>query len=115
MPIRIIDVSREAADRIDAFDSVGAHSVELAHGAGASHAYVLHFDPGGVIGPHPAGFDQLFIVSQGAGWIAGADGVRHPVDTGHAAFVPKGERHAKGSDRGMVAVMLQSDRFARSE
>jgi hypothetical protein len=35
-------------------------SIEPAEGNGEAHAYVLHFGPGGVIGPHQAGFGQLF-------------------------------------------------------
>ena len=112
MLIRLINIGRAAARPIELFSSVAASSVELAHGAGESHAYVVHIAPGGCIGPHPAGFDQLFLVSQGAGWVAGADGVRHSVDVSRAAFVPTGEVHSKGSEAGMVAVMVQASSFS---
>lgn len=111
MPIRLIDARREVARPIRDYATVGAFSIDLAHGAGASHAYAVHVEPGGLIGPHPAGFDQVFVVSQGSGWVAGADGVRHAVDADRCAFVPKGELHSKGSESGMVACMIQADRF----
>ena len=111
MPIRIVDFSAVAAQPVELFASSGAASVELAHGSGESHVYTLHFAPGGVIGPHPAGFDQLFLVVQGSGWVAGSNGVRHSVDSNHGAFVSKGEVHSKGTATGMVAVMVQSSEF----
>lgn len=111
MPIQLIDYSADKSVRIDRFSSSGASSVELAHGSGESHAYAVHFIPGGEIGPHPAGFDQLFVVLQGSGWVAGTDGVRHAVGLGCGAFIPTGEVHSKGSDTGMVAIMVQSTAF----
>ncbi|MFO0706297.1 MAG: cupin domain-containing protein [Nitrospira sp.] len=119
MPIRIIDFGAKAAQPVELFSSSGAASVELAHGQGESHVYTLHFTPGGMIGPHPAGFDQLFLVVQGSGWVAGSNGVHQNVGTNCGAFVPKGEVHSKGTETGMVAVMVQSSKFmspgARSE
>lgn len=111
MPIRIIDFGAEVAQPVELFSSSGVASVELAHGNGESHAYTLHFAPGGVIGPHPAGFDQLFLVVQGSGWVAGSNGVRQSVGVNCGAFVPKGEVHSKGTATGMVAVMVQSSEF----
>ncbi len=114
MPIRIIDFGAEVAQPVELFSSSGAASVELAHGHGESHAYTLHFAPGGMIGPHPAGFDQLFLVVQGSGWVAGSDGIRQSVGTNCGAFVSKGEVHSKGTVFGMVAIMVQSSKFVLS-
>ena len=111
MTIRLVDFTAQMARTIEQFASSGASSVELAHGDGESHAYAIHFVPGGAIGPHPAGFDQLFLVVQGSGWIAGQDGVRINIGTSRGAFVPKGEIHSKGSEAGMLAVMVQASNF----
>ncbi len=111
MPIRLVDFTAASGRPIEQYSSIDASAVELAHGAGDSHAYAVHIARGGVIGPHPAGYDQLFLVVQGSGWISGADGVRHDVGSLRGAFVPKGEVHAKGSDAGMVAVMVQASTF----
>lgn len=115
MTIRLVDFSPQSARPIERFGSSGASSVALAHGKGESHVYAIHVVPGGVIGPHPAGFDQLFLVVQGAGWVAGADGVRVDVDTNRAAFVPNGEVHSKGSETGMLAVMVQASVFSLAQ
>jgi quercetin dioxygenase-like cupin family protein len=82
-------------------------SIELAEGQGEAHAYVLYFEPGGEIGPHEAGFGQLFLAVSGSGWVAGADGVHLPLAEGEAAFIRRGEVHSKGSEAGLTALMLQ--------
>lgn len=109
----VIETGRETAERIEVYDSKASWSRPLGDGGGESHVYVLHFDPGGEIGAHEAGFDQLFIVVDGSGWGAGANGVRIPLRTGQAARFRKGEMHSKGSDEGMTAVMIQSDGLSR--
>lgn len=115
MAIRLVDFTPQRAQAIEQFAASGASTVDLAHGAGESHAYAIHFVPGGAIGPHPAGFDQLFLVVQGSGWVAGADGVRISVDANCGAFVPRGEVHSKGSQTGMLALMFQASTFSLVE
>ena len=79
----------------------------LRPGRAAAHAYVLHFEADGVIGPHQAGFGQLFFAMSGEGWVAGDDRLRHPLREGEAAFIRRGEVHSKGSENGLVALMIQ--------
>ena len=111
MAIRIFRCDASQAKPIHAYASVGAHSCEIAHGSGESHAYVVHIEPSGVIGPHPAGFDQVLIVVKGSGWVAGDDGNRHKIEEESCAFISLGEMHSEGSSTGMVAVMLQASSF----
>lgn len=113
VPIHIVEFKAGAAAPIESFSSLSASAVTLGHGVGESHVYAVHVEPGGEIGPHPAGFDQLFLVVQGSGWVAGSDGIRHPLATLQGAFVPQGETHAKGSVAGMVAIMVQAARLSR--
>jgi quercetin dioxygenase-like cupin family protein len=82
-------------------------SVKILEGAGEAHAYVLHFEPGGEIGPHEAGFGQLFVALSGSGWVAGPDGERIALGEGQAAFFPRGDVHSKGSETGLTALMFQ--------
>jgi quercetin dioxygenase-like cupin family protein len=105
--MRVIETGREAAERIERFESQGAWSLKLGGGSGEAYVYSVHFDPGGEIGPHEAGFDQLFVVVEGSGWGAGADGARTPLVRGQAALFRRGEVHSKGSERGMQAIMIQ--------
>lgn len=96
-----------AVEAVSDFDSHSASAAPLASGMGEAHAYRLEFGPGGIIDRHVAGFGQLFVVVAGSGWVAGGDGVRRPVAPGDVAYFARGEEHAKGSDTGMTAVMVQ--------
>ncbi|MET0518069.1 MAG: hypothetical protein ABW005_04435 [Burkholderiaceae bacterium] len=109
--MKVVDFGAGQALPIDRFASHGAGSVPLAQGEGESHVYAIHIEAGGLIGPHPAGFDQLFLIVQGAGWVSGADGVRQALASGQGAFIDSGELHAKGSDSGMLALMLQARHY----
>jgi quercetin dioxygenase-like cupin family protein len=95
------------AERIGAYRSRAASSLSVAEGAGEAYAYVVYLEPGGEIGSHEAGFGQLFFAVRGSGWVAGADGERVPLAEGEAAFFRRGEVHAKGSETGMTAFMVQ--------
>lgn len=105
--MKIINFSKERAKPIEHFQSVGASSVGLGDGHGEAHVYCVQFEPGGEIGQHPTGFGQLFLVVAGAGWISGQDGVRVELAAGQGAYFSRGELHAKGSDVGMTAIMIQ--------
>lgn len=105
--MHILDFAPEHAAPITEFQSRAASAQPLGDGQGEAHVYAVHVAPGGHIGPHPAGFGQLFCVMAGVGWVAGADGVRHEVRTGQAAVIARGELHSKGSDTGLTALMVQ--------
>ena len=105
--MRMIEFSREHARPIELYESVAASSVSLADGTGEAHVYCLHFEPGGEIGQHPTGFGQLLLVMQGEGWASGDDGKRVTLSAGQGAVFERGELHAKGSESGMTALMVQ--------
>lgn len=107
--MEIVRAAAESASPIGSrsFEVLGVSSLELAAGSGDAHAYVLRFDADGVIGPHEAGFGQLLLAVSGEGWVAGEDGVRQPLREGDVAFIRRGEIHSKGSDTGLVALMIQ--------
>lgn len=105
--VKIIDFSEERAEPIEQFQSACASSVRLGDGHGEAHVYCVRFEPGGEIGQHPTGFGQLFLVVAGTGWVSGHDGARVELAAGQGAYFPRGELHAKGSDMGMTAIMIQ--------
>jgi quercetin dioxygenase-like cupin family protein len=55
---------------------------------------------------------QLFIVIQGEGWIEGEDKTRITLKSGEGVFWEKGEGHTSGSDTGLTALVLQSEKLA---
>jgi quercetin dioxygenase-like cupin family protein len=107
--VRIVRPTEKAAEPIGArpYPARKASSLELAEGEGEVHAYVLYFEAGGEIGPHKAGHGQLFLALSGEGWVSGGDGVRQKLANGEAAFIRRGEIHAKGSETGLTALMVQ--------
>jgi quercetin dioxygenase-like cupin family protein len=111
--VRIVRPAEDAAERIGPrpYAVRKAWSLEIAEGDGEAHAYVLYLQPGGEIGPHEAGYGQLFLALSGAGWVAGGDGIRQALATGEAAFFSRGEIHSKGSEAGMTALMVQVREF----
>jgi quercetin dioxygenase-like cupin family protein len=107
--VRIVRPTENAAECIGSrpYAVRGTSSLEIAEGEGEAHAYVLYFHPGGEIGPHEAGYGQMFLALSGEGWVAGRDGVRHALTSGEAAFIARGEIHSKGSETGLTALMVQ--------
>jgi len=97
---------RELAPVVD-FQSRDASSAELAAGSGAAHIHLVHIAAGGEIGPHVAGFGQLFLCVEGSGWVAAADDERISISRGQVAFFARGERHSKGSTDGLHALIIQ--------
>ena len=107
--MRILELHRDRATPIEAYASRAAASIPLGSGRGEAHVYAIHFEPGGSIGRHRAGFGQLFVVVSGSGWVEGDDGSRRELAPGQAAWFARGEMHAKGSEDGLVALMVQVD------
>ena len=89
------------------FQSTGAGAAELATGSGQAHIHIVRIDPGGEIGPHVAGFGQLFVCLEGSGWVCSADGERVSLSRGQVAYFARGERHSKGSTDGLRALIIQ--------
>jgi len=92
---------------IGAHGSVGLHATRIASGDDGVSVTCLAVRPGGVIGAHPATGDQLFLVIAGSGWVAGADGMRHPVQAGQGARWAKGEVHSSGTDTSLTALAVE--------
>ena len=105
--MQLLDFARSHDTLISAYESQGAYALPLGDGRGEGHVYRIRIEPGGSIGPHAAGFGQLFLVVTGSGWISGSDGARYPLATGQGAWIARGEVHAKGSDTGLTAIMVQ--------
>ncbi len=105
--MQVVSLTGQQTEPIADYGSAGAASVRIAAGRGDAHIHVIVLDPGGVIGPHEAGFGQLLVPLSGSGWIADADGHAVPISRGTAGFVRRGEIHSKGSDTGMTALMIQ--------
>jgi quercetin dioxygenase-like cupin family protein len=105
--MHVIDFVPEHAAPITEFASRGASAQSLGDGTGEAHVYAVNLMAGGEIGPHPAGFGQLFIVVAGEAWVSAGDGARRSLRVGQGAVIARGEVHAKGSEAGCTAIMIQ--------
>ncbi len=109
--MKLIEFLRDKAEPITLFESVSAASLEIGEGNGEAHVYCIYLEPGGKIGDHRAGFDQLFLVVEGAAWAAGEDRKRVALSAGQGAYFATGEVHSKGSDQGATVIMIQGSRL----
>src|SRR5512142_1162960 len=82
----ILDFAARELQSITEFRSSRAASAEVAAGAGDAHVHFVEIAAGGAIGPHVAGFGQLFVCLAGEGWVASADDARVPLREGQAAY-----------------------------
>ncbi len=105
--MRVITLAEIALAPVTQYGGQGATSTELSNGSGESHVHILRFAPGGAVEPHPTGFAQLLVPITSAGWVSDHSGARHDLAVGQAAYLARGEMHAKGSASGMIALMVQ--------
>lgn len=87
----------------------GSVSARVRRLAAQAHAVVIEIAPGGVVGRHPAGVPQLFVVVSGSGWVSGSDGQREPIGAGEAVVWEEGEEHESGSDEGMTVLAVEAE------
>jgi quercetin dioxygenase-like cupin family protein len=66
---------------------------------------------GGLVGRHPAGCEQLFVVVAGSGWVSGGDGAREPIAAGEGVIWSQGDEHESGSDDGMTAIVVEAEQL----
>ena len=105
--MQLLDFTPGHEKLISVYQSHGAYALPLGEGRGEGHVYCIRIEAGGEIGPHEAGFAQLFLVVAGSGWVSGGDGVPRPLGVGRGALIGRGEVHAKGTDVGLTAIMVQ--------
>ena len=111
--MRVYDFGRNHALPVDHYESRNFMIARIFRGAQRETALDLaYLEPGGVIGKHPTGLDQLFMVVNGRGWVSGPDGKPEAISAGQAAFWQRGEEHETRTDNGLIAVIVQSNDLA---
>src|SRR5437763_13793128 len=76
------------------------------------HSEILHvgcmrLGAGGLVGSHEAATHQLFAVVEGEGWTRKGTADRAPIRAGQAVLWEPGELHEAGTERGMVAIVVE--------
>lgn len=110
-----IDLSPETARRVTEYDSHGTRWHLLPSSDSAARIGLMHYSPGAILGMHPAGIDQLFVVVSGSGWVKTGEGEPETIAEFEAVLWKAGEAHESGSDVGMTAVIIQAETFDESE
>ena len=106
--MRLISFGPEAGHHVDRFGS-SFTLTPLMSPSDTARTVCLHLEAGGSVGAHDALATQLFCVVNGEGWVSGDDGVPHAIQALEAAHWEAGERHAAGTDSGMVVVVIEGD------
>lgn len=75
----------------------------------AIHVGCVYLKAGGLVGYHRASAHQLFVVTQGDGWVRAEGPARHSMRAGQAAFWPAGEFHEAGTDTGMMVIVIEGE------
>lgn len=105
--MRLYSFGADAGRPIADFGSVGLTITPIVRAAGEAQAVAMWLAAGGAVGRHAAVGGQLFLVTQGEGWVEGDDGARREIFAGQAAWWDDGEMHAAGSDKGMAALVIE--------
>ena len=109
--MRIFVLSSAEGREITEFGSRGVTISPVAKMAAESKIASLNFSPGGTLGFHPAVGVQIFIVTQGKGWVMNENQDRFPIRAGQVVIWQSGEFHASGSDEGMTAVVMEGEKI----
>ncbi len=109
--MQLIRFDQNHAHPIEHYQSIGASHAAIGHSTAETRLGCIYIEPGGILGAHPAGVDQFFLVVSGEGWISGEDGQRTAVSAGTGALWRAGEMHESGSDRGMTAIVIQASQL----
>ena len=94
---------------VSRYDSRGARWTRVARSDGECHVGRIRLEPGGTLGMHPTGVDQVFLVVAGEGWTRVEGEERIPIVAGQAAVWCTGERHESGTDTGMTVIVIQAE------
>ncbi|MGG0258346.1 cupin [Bacillus mycoides] len=105
--MKIFDFSAEAGKHISVFQSNFIMSKILNH-QGNIHIGAMHLQENGIIGYHEAVVSQLLLIVDGEGYACGANKEKVKVEAGQAVFWTKGEFHETSTEKGLMAIVIES-------
>ncbi|MGE6599136.1 cupin [Bacillus proteolyticus] len=110
--MKIFDFSAEVGKYISAFQSNFIISKILNH-QGNIHIGAMHLQENGIIGYHEAVVSQLLLIVDGEGYVCGADKEKVKVEAGQAVFWEKGEFHETSTEKGLMAIVIESEELEK--
>ncbi len=107
--VEALDFSDAASRPVTAYGSSRVHGSRIGRSTGEAYVTRLRFDAGGVLGMHPAGVDQFFLVVEGAGWVrTRAHARKQELHAGQGILWRAGEDHESGTGLGMTVIVIQA-------
>jgi quercetin dioxygenase-like cupin family protein len=109
--MKIFTFHQKDGRTINMFDSRGATIHPLLRPEKPFQIGCMYLGQDSVLGMHEAKCPQLFIVTDGSGWVKIEGGEKVPVEKGMAVYWETGENHESGSDTGMTAIIAEGEEF----
>jgi quercetin dioxygenase-like cupin family protein len=75
----------------------------------AAHIGCMYLEENGVIGYHQAVSPQLLLIMNGEGYVRGEKDEYFKVQSGDAVFWEKDEWHETKTDKGLTAIVIESE------
>ena len=107
--MKLYQFGPQVGTSITAFDSVNVVITPIQRAPGQVQIGCIHIGLHRRVGYHQAVGPQLFLVTQGSGWVRGAGDERTPISAGMAAFWTDGEWHESGSESGMSVIVIEGE------
>ena len=113
--MRIFRFDPEVGKESEQFGSVKAIISRILHLEDEVVISSVYIQPQRKIGYPQAVTPELFLLVQGEGWVRGENDEKLDVQEGHAIFWEQGEWHETGSEKGMIAVIIEGVYFDPAE
>ncbi|RDW17217.1 cupin [Oceanobacillus chungangensis] len=101
-------INKENGKRISKFNSNFIMSRIIQTDKPANIGY-MHLEDNGVIGYHQAVVPQLLIIINGEGYVRNEKEEYFKVQSGDAVYWEKGEWHETKSEKGLTAIVIESE------
>jgi quercetin dioxygenase-like cupin family protein len=106
--VEFYNFKKDIGAAITKFDSDFVMS-RIVRTVNATHIGFMYLDEAGIIGFHQATMPQLLLVVSGSGIVRGESEEYFKVEPGTAVFWQKGEWHETKTDKGLTAVVIESE------
>ncbi|MEC1520713.1 cupin domain-containing protein [Neobacillus niacini] len=106
--MEIYHFTKESGKKISAFQSdfIMSRTIQTTKGA---HIGCMHLEENGLIGYHQAVTPQLLLVVSGEGFVSTDRDEYVKVQPGEAVFWKKDEWHETKTDKGLTAIVIESE------
>lgn len=109
--MQLLKFKKEEANPVLNYDSIYTAYNKIIKTEIPTNFGFMYVESNGLIGRHEAPVPQLFIVIEGEGWVQGESDEKVELQKGEAVLWEKGESHVCGSQSGLTAIVIQSEKL----